>query len=278
MQGIKINSTETDQASMPLGIFASKSTSKSVSCRHSNADLHKKAAFTLAEVLITLGIIGVVAALTLPSVINNYQEKVTVAKLKKFYSIISQVHIQAIEEKGTPDNWELGGFLDVQGAENLINAWAPYLKITKFCGRNKGCYPNVAYKSLAGISHYNINTYKPFATAQLADGFLIDTQIVTPHIVDGYGKVYGAVHVDINGKLGPNVYGKDHFRFYVTQTGIVPSGADTSWNYNFYTACLNYVADIQGTACTAWVLYNENMDYLHCKDLSWSGKKSCKEK
>ena len=263
---------------MPLGIFASKSTSKSVSCRHSNADLHKKAAFTLAEVLITLGIIGVVAALTLPSVINNYQEKATVAKLKKFYSIISQAHIQAIEEKGTPDNWELGGFLDVQGAENLINAWAPYLKITKFCGRNKGCYPNVAYKSLAGISHYNINTYKPFATAQLADGFLIDTQIVTPHIVDGYGKIYGAVHVDINGKLGPNVYGKDHFRFYVTQTGIVPSGADTSWNYNFYTACLNNVTDMQGTACTAWVLYNENMDYLHCKDLSWSGKKSCKEK
>ena len=34
-----------------------------------------KCAFTLAEVLITLGIIGVVAALTLPSVINNFREK-----------------------------------------------------------------------------------------------------------------------------------------------------------------------------------------------------------
>ncbi len=79
LQGIKINSAETDQASMPLGIFASKS----VSCRHSNADLHlaaslpsrlaaKKVAFTLAEVLITLGIIGVVAAVTLPTLVANY--------------------------------------------------------------------------------------------------------------------------------------------------------------------------------------------------------------
>ncbi|MFQ8625693.1 MAG: type II secretion system protein [Candidatus Gastranaerophilaceae bacterium] len=39
--------------------------------------------FTLAEVLITLGIIGVVAALTMPSVINNYKEKETIAKLKR---------------------------------------------------------------------------------------------------------------------------------------------------------------------------------------------------
>ena len=49
----------------------------------------KKRAFTLAEVLITLGIIGVVAALTLPSLISNYQKKVTAAKLKQTYSILS---------------------------------------------------------------------------------------------------------------------------------------------------------------------------------------------
>lgn len=45
--------------------------------------LKSKRAFTLAEVLITLGIIGVVAALTLPSVITNYQKKQTVEQLKK---------------------------------------------------------------------------------------------------------------------------------------------------------------------------------------------------
>ena len=36
------------------------------------------------------------------------------------------------------------------------------------------------------------------------------------------------------------------------------------------------VSNAQGRSCTAWVLYNENMDYLHCSDLSWDGKHSCK--
>ncbi len=52
--------------------------------------------FTLAEVLITLGIIGVVAALTMPSVINNYKEKETIAKLKKTYSVLSQAYINTV--------------------------------------------------------------------------------------------------------------------------------------------------------------------------------------
>lgn len=50
----------------------------------------RKGAFTLAEVLITLGIIGVVAALTLPSLIQKYQEQVLENQLKKMYSTISQ--------------------------------------------------------------------------------------------------------------------------------------------------------------------------------------------
>ena len=46
----------------------------------------KKNGFTLAEVLITLGIIGVVAAITLPTVIQNYQKQVLVTQLKKMYA------------------------------------------------------------------------------------------------------------------------------------------------------------------------------------------------
>ncbi|MDR1168777.1 MAG: prepilin-type N-terminal cleavage/methylation domain-containing protein, partial [Heliobacteriaceae bacterium] len=56
--------------------------------------------FTLAEVLITLGIIGIIAALTMPALISDYKEKATVAKLKKVYSIFSQVMLQAQAEHG----------------------------------------------------------------------------------------------------------------------------------------------------------------------------------
>ena len=65
-----------------------------------------KQAFTLAEILITLGIIGLVAALTLPSVIANYQKKQTVVKLKKVYTTLSQ----AVDMSLTMEMFRLGGW------------------------------------------------------------------------------------------------------------------------------------------------------------------------
>lgn len=64
----------------------------------------RKAAFTLAEVLVTLGIIGVVAAMTMPNLIAKHQEKETVTRLKKAYTIMQQLYITAVNEYGTPDN------------------------------------------------------------------------------------------------------------------------------------------------------------------------------
>ena len=62
-----------------------------------------KKAFTLAEVLITLGIIGVVAALTLPAVIQNYQKRSLEVATKKFYSVITQAVKQYMTDEGIDD-------------------------------------------------------------------------------------------------------------------------------------------------------------------------------
>lgn len=61
--------------------------------------------FTLAEVLITLAVAGVVAAMTLPVLINNYEKKVTTAKLKKFYSVMQQAIKLAEAENGEFTTW-----------------------------------------------------------------------------------------------------------------------------------------------------------------------------
>lgn len=66
----------------------------------------KHKGFTLAEVLITLGIIGVVAAMTLPGLIQNYQKKVTATKLKKFYSTMNQAIKLSEADNGDCDTWE----------------------------------------------------------------------------------------------------------------------------------------------------------------------------
>jgi len=59
-----------------------------------------KHGFTLAEILITLGVIGVVSALTLPTLIKNYQKKETVAKLQKAISVLNQAYRLSNDEAG----------------------------------------------------------------------------------------------------------------------------------------------------------------------------------
>ena len=64
-----------------------------------------RSAFTLAEVLITLGIIGVVAAMTLPTLIQNYKKHVVETKLAKFYTTINQAVAMSSTENGEPADW-----------------------------------------------------------------------------------------------------------------------------------------------------------------------------
>ncbi len=231
----------------------------------------KKAAFTLAEVLITLGIIGVVAAMTMPSLIQNYQEKATVTKLKKCYSLVSQAYVSILNDEGGSDTLQAGDDLE------MMEKFGKYLKYQKTCGRNKGCFPNVTYKSVTG-NGYNKweddTTYR--SRAILTDGTLIMFNLNA--LRNNSDNFYAQIYVDINGFKGPNQLGRDFFYFYINPEKIVPAGAkaleEKNEDQKFTKNCIQQ----NGYACAAWVIYNENMDYLHCKDLSWDGKHSCKEK
>ena len=65
----------------------------------------RKIAFTLAEVLITLGIIGVVAAMTIPTLMANHRKKVVETKLEKIYSVMNQAINLTNAEYGDVTNW-----------------------------------------------------------------------------------------------------------------------------------------------------------------------------
>lgn len=232
----------------------------------------KKAAFTLAEVLITLGIIGVVAAMTMPSLIQNYQEKATVTKLKKCYSLVSQAYVSILNDEGGSDTLQAGDDLE------MMEKFGKYLKYQKTCGRNKGCFPNVTYKSVTGngYSKWEDDTTDR-SRAILTDGTLIMFNKSAMWRYEGI-YLYAQIYVDINGFKGPNQLGRDFFYFYINPEKIVPAGAkaleEKNEDQKFTKNCIQQ----KGYACAAWVIYNENMDYLHCKDLSWDGKHSCKEK
>lgn len=235
----------------------------------------KEKGFTLAEVLITLAIIGVVAAITIPTLIRNYQEKVTVIKVKKMYSVLSQAYQRYLADNGKSEFIQID---DEDSAEKVFKIFEPYLKISEDCTANgtKNCFYSGKYIFLngnkwtddiyAGNRNYHV---------RLNDGSALifrgsDNASAEQGKQEGNLDYNLQAYYDVNGASGPNTQGKDVFTFIFNDNGAIPLGLDSGGQ----TLCLG---GKHGQSCAAWVIYKGNMDYLHCDDLSWDGKQSCKE-
>lgn len=243
----------------------------------------KKYGFTLAEVLITLGVIGVVAALTIPILMQNTNEKATVSALKKAYSTLSQAYNLAVQDYSTPDMWDLGGVNNYgtsAGAIEIISKLSPYLNMTKNCGTASSCLPS-KYTFLSNAT-VNPDSATAYSKGMISDGTLL--YIYSHGSCSGGGTITNrgttaalqntcaSMVYDINGFKAPNLIGKDAFLFYLTPYGIIPSGTPQETKYSFNNDCITKAT---GYGCTAWVIYNENMDYFNCSGLSWNGPTTC---
>ena len=251
------NSSVIDHASMPLRIFASKSVSlsdwqirptfKNLAASLPSRLAAKKVAFTLAEVLITLGIIGVVAALTLPTVIKNYQKQVTITRLQKAYSILGQVAQKSIVDKGAIDFVD-GEPLDESKVREFFNTyWLQNFKGVYVYPENKipklnGNTP--VYRYISGILNVDDTTiYTSFPNGRIffstSDGMSFFVLIMKWGIsFNDKGEFVSkkplynsqqSVIVDINGVAPPNTNGKDVFYYYVDfSNGKVSPGGGNS--------------------------------------------------
>lgn len=154
-----------------------------------------KKGFTLAEVLITLVIIGVIAALTLPNLITKHEKEQTVIKLRKAYSILQDATKLSVIENGSTAEW------DISLGERAIaeKYFAPYLKSSKWISSGKRTYKTVR----TGTNHVVSNAFY----LVLADGMLLRTSKWNNETL--------MLIVDINGKKGPNKTGRDLFSFTI---------------------------------------------------------------
>lgn len=92
-----------------------------------------KNAFTLAEVLITLAVIGVVAALTIPPLIQSYRKQVIETRLKRFYSVINQAVKLAEIDNGPVSSWQLSG-------DTFVEYVLPHLKLIEKSEKSNNAY------------------------------------------------------------------------------------------------------------------------------------------
>ncbi len=194
----------------------------------------KQKAFTLAEVLITLGIIGVVAAMTMPVLNQKLEDQRNLSTLKKAYSVLQQATNLAISENDNPINW---GMVDnsVESVTNVYNMYKPHFNMMRECQNKPGCwaYPT---KYLSGGTYWSAHNTSWYQYAfTLTDGIsvLIDIYPVS-ELRNSFGINIdydcAVFFVDVNSDKLPNTIGRDIFAFVVTQRGMQPAGMDNDTN------------------------------------------------
>ena len=190
-------------------------------------------AFTLAEVLITLGIIGVVAVLTMPSVISNYNKRIYVTSVQKVYNQFSDAALKYLADSRT-DSLAETDLTTVDGVKEFLSQ---YFKVSKFCGsvKDKGyeeCFAD-SYKTLDQKEKYEPDYHYGYCV-------ILNTgaAVCMDPMRDDYNGYHGYADVifDINGKKAPNVKGRDLFAFEFYSDGKVSEG------YNMWTR-KNYCVD-----------------------------------
>lgn len=167
-----------------------------------------KRGFTLAEVLITLGIIGVVAALTLPILINTYEKQVTISRLKQTYSILHQAILLSENENGDMKYWDYSA--DTSGTRFFNQYLKPYITGVEKVSREMQLWKKLdGTIDMSGSAMYSKPRYK------LPNGTFITVYNVRMPGTDlhNYYRTNAWIIVDINGFQGPNRSGRDVFFF-----------------------------------------------------------------
>ncbi len=162
----------------------------------------KKAAFTLAEILITLGIIGIIAALTIPNLIYEYRKKSLETGLVKFYSTINQAFKLSAAENGDERQWTDFG----QDSCNFYKKYlAPYLKAEYECGY---------YESVEGQKPNKKNDVR-FVGIYFPSGDMAVLSYGWTFTYTNQKKYYKAYPAFISGNESdkPELYGKEVFLF-----------------------------------------------------------------
>lgn len=224
--------------------------------------------------------------MTIPTLHQNITEKTAVVKLKKAHASFENAFRLAVSDNGPPETWT--DKMDEDAARDYYNILKNYLKIIRYCDNGTGCFAADYYALNGNKGLANVDNIKERVRFVLADGtaVLLDVRSNSCSDVSGVSEslknVCGSFGVDTNGLNPPNTFGKDFFYFHITKNGIIPHGTQNessgmseggaSWGNSFETGCVNKVS---GVGCAAWVIYNENMDYLKCSDLSWNGQKKC---
>ncbi len=166
------------------------------------------------EVLVTLGIIGVVSAMTVPALMQNHQRKTYVTQLHKVYNELQQAAILYQTDKNAVNLREAG----LKNQDEAVNFIRKYFKVVRECSHDVvPCFPVSVYKKLDGTTYPFNAPQNNLETYVLANGASIGLDTVT----NSNSYIVISLMVDINGSKGPNIVGRDFFGMYLYDNGVI---------------------------------------------------------
>ena len=187
--------------------------------------------------------------MTIPTLVNNYQEKQTITKLRvaqnTFYNALRLAEV----ENGSIESWT-NVSLTAEYSTKVADYLKKYMRIAKDCGIDDSqgkCIYNGRYKELNGTNHENYAKEDVYYAYKIV--------LINGASVFWHGGSYLTIFVDTNGPNEPNTWGRDLFSFRYENGKLTPSGM-----IDFKDSC--ETLDSTGYGCAHRVLSTNNMDYL----------------
>ena len=248
-----------------------------------NDKQRRHSAFTMAEVLITLGIIGIVAAMTMPALIANHRKQVMLSKVKHTYNIIANAFERAKVDHGTNINYwyipDTGSQLEksIFFVENYL---LPYLNAPIYCADKPTapyCFYQIGYFSGDSFFNWGPADNNSGTALLLSSGVTVSVtvgELATLDPDDPFNESINRIRIlfDIDGPKGYNRYGYDVFWLELggaegrlkgnnaDKNKILPYGYDLAKSCDYYVSNINYACrpDVQysGGYCLAYIVCN----------------------
>ena len=195
----------------------------------------------------------VIAAITVPNIIQSTEKQETVSRVKKAYSVLQQASYRIAMEDGVP----IGDY-SLMSEDEFFDSFAKEVNTNKLCKTESGCFTDKTFKTLSGEDWAQYNRENSLITVdgvafqwnKSSDYWACRDKGLSPEDEEN---CIGRFVVDINGPANPNQFGKDVFFFLaIKDKGIVPAGAATT------SDCYKQG---KGVTCVAKVLRDSAIDY-----------------
>ena len=227
-----------------------------------NTIYSKLKAFTLAEVLLVVAIIGITAAIALPNLSQNVDEDKYIMLTKTTYNELDSGFARMLANKSLEEIIDdAGATTSAAKAKAIVDELSKYVKMGTNCGNEiTKCHnSSKKYVEYDGSSIEDKTFGKSFSDAAAA--FTLPSGVVA--IIYNYDTSNAFnIYFDVDGVKGPSKKGVDIFDVKIVDDGldvVTINGENLSPDYS----------------ALSWVLSIGNMDYLHCNDLNWSTKHQC---